>query len=986
MGLEVLRIDFKNKYIKIKILQMKTSTSEFDALLSSKLQEAAPSRGPPNRRHLTYEEKQIFLKRLKDCQVSTSNPIKTPVILSPDKSARDTCTSSLFKFIEGILDELMIPVNNAELFLEEYTSVVCEAFLRGKIASGANVGTIAVEAFANPISQGNFNTFHLAGFSKNSSQGISAFEELFTASKSKKTYSASIKFIKRLTSDEILIDKYREFVSIYASNVMSSIDVISVQTEMFTDGVERKIPNWYENYKRIYRELIPSHIWKSLDNSLSGKSLDISHILYIRLNLTIMYKSKISVRDIIKKVTKYKDCYAIYSPPMKASDDSFIELYLIPDITVIKGVKAMEKIDINIGNSDLELLYLYNTKISELSVCLIKGVINIDNIGVFNIPIINSIYQATEIKEILTESEIRDIPGLDGDMMLIKYNKKYMISNSITEEDVIGLLSLLKVDILRDFGTIISKNLKLRSGGYDIIVKYNKLNNLAVIKKKLGDLKDKVPYVTIQDLLKYKLGIIEDNKKIYIALRRILRKKNMDNPENISDWIESGQVVESMSTDTHRIYAIKINAKFDVKTLVSILSVIGFRSIDAYENILRQSSELFGYNILLEYDKRKNIDNILDVLGTNKDPVDYLTVDDISNYLLLLLKNGKKVESGEVLLYPKETMLETYSVIRMCETAGIKREKTSTEVTKKGKSTLLKVFDKEDVDPYGTTSDDIYEMSEIFGIECFRQVIRRMFIDLIKISDFVINTRHVDTVCDFMSRSGFITSISEKGMGYHHMGPTAQFAYTKPSKYIKKAGLYNVDDTLDNASSRITVGRRIKSGTSVMDIVPDPRREAILLKEMRDKKLIFSRSQTSTLISQLLSLSGDDTEESSGESRVVLLSKPTVASVEVITPDIQILSPISEDLEPSISIPDLDPVYSRELVEVTANLDVRPIICTPSMDSEKITVTGMTSDSTTEPIVSLPYIPTTIDIPLAVTTPSSLSITYAQNEDLSQYF
>jgi hypothetical protein len=90
--------------------------------------------------------------------------------------------------------------------------------------------------------------------------------------------------------------------------------------------------------------------------------------------------------------------------------------------------------------------------------------------------------------------------------------------------------------------------------------------------------------------------------------------------------------------------------------------------------------------------------------------------------------------------------------------------------------------------------------------------------------------------------------------------------------------------------------------------------------------------------------------------------------------------------EPVIYVPDLDPIYPRELIDVTSKMDVRPIICTPSLESEEITVTVVPTKSSTEPIVSLPYVSASSDIPLAVTSPGSLSIVYAQNEDLSQYF
>ena len=764
--------------------------------------------------------------------------------------------------VQILLSSLELPVGHATEFLDEYISTVADTYLRAKSDAGSNAGTIAVEAFAGPLSQSNFNTFHQAGFSKNTARAIDSFRQLFEASKSKKTYQAIIKFYERYTIEELVVDKVRDLVSVYASNILRDVEPISISGQMFAStsgGSGKHIPPWFETFRRIYSKKIPSNIWHNLELAFADQPSELDYALYAELNLTVMYRHRITVSDIIRRITKHKDCYVIYSPPINDPVNPRIEIYILPDVKEIKSVKAYEKVKGIIGNKDLQLLYFYNNKIPDLSLTVIKGIPGIDAVLPRDIPIINAIYHY----ELISNMSTLDIKGV-----AIKYNLKYMTKNSITEENLIKLLLILNIKIIDDYKSILNSRSEFK--GYDLLVSYDMETNKAEILEANKGVKDKIPFITVGDILRYKLKIISLEKKAYIKSQRELRK------------------VE-----------------------------------------------------------------------------------------------GTKVDKKFIRLYPPETELEIFSVIRLAETYGAKKDKTDPHIAQKEKSPLMRLFKRDDVDPYGCYSDDIYEVSGIFGIEACRHVLRGLFDDLIKQSDITINTRHIGLVCDFMTRSGFITSISEKGMVYHHMGPTAQFSYTKPSKYIKKATLYGADDQLENASSRITVGRRIKSGTSIVDIQPDPVREATLLKDIRSKKLSFDTSQTSTLINQLMNIT-------SGEG--LALATP----IRILAPRIEVFRPTEIRVtalpgileEGIIDMTDLDPIIPKENIQAASVLGIQPLECRPAIEDEGVTITLDRKDiPVTESISTpVPYVSTSQPPPLEVSVPTKLSVATSINPELDYLF
>jgi hypothetical protein len=839
-----------------------SSKDEFTLLYESVIPPVPSSK--KQRRHLTFQERESALRRIRYCIIPSG--IKTPVIISPDKDSQEDATESIIEWFDILFGSLEIPVDHATEFLEEYVDTVVSDWLKAKIEPGTNTGTSAVEAFANPISQANFNTFHTAGFSKNTARAIDSFRQAFEASKSKKTYQAVIKFYQRYTIEAIVIDKVRELVSVYASNVLRNVEPISISGEMFADtsgGSGKIVPSWLAPFRRIYAKKIPPNVWNSLDAALLGQPSELEYALYAELNLTVMYRHKITMNDVVKRITKHKDCYVIYSPPIDDPEIPRIEIYILPDVKEIKNVKAYEKVKGVISNKDLQLLYFYNTKIPDLAQTLIKGIAGIDVVIPRDIPIINAIYHYELVSNLLGDARLKS-SNLAPDTVVIKYNQKYMIKNSITEDDILKLLKVLGVQVVDT--NILGTYSEFK--GYNLLVTYDMKTNAADIIKVNGDVKDKVPFITVGDILRYRLKGISTDKKAYTKLQREVRKKESKRP-------------------------------------------------------------------------------------------------------------GKFVR-----LYRPETELEYLSVIRLAETYGAKKDKTDPQIARKEKSPLMRLFRLEDVDPYGCYSDDIYEMGGIFGVESCRHVLRGMFDDLIRQSDFVINTRHIGLICDFMTRSGFITSISEKGMAYHHMGPTAQFAYTQPSKYIKKATLYGAEDELENASSRITTGRRIKSGTSVVDIQPDPTREAQLLKEIRSKKLTFDTSQTSTLINQLMNITSGSTAEAA-TIKLVLPTARVIAPTEIKVTELPGI--LEGDI---IDMTDLDPIIPKENIQAAGELGVQPLECRPAVESEGVTINldrvGIpATESITAPV---PYVTTSQPPPLDLSEPTGLSIVPASNPDLDYLF
>lgn len=806
------------------------SVDPFKQLFERKTAETRSARqksseySPP--RHFTKDEIESFLNKLK---LSIGEiKMNIPIIISPDEYSKESATITMLNFVRDVLTGIKL-VPEAR---EDYFNTVIANFVKAKIEAGSNVGIIAVEAIAGPLSQGNFNTFHTAGVSKNTAQGISSFSEILELSRSKKRYSMLIKFYDNYTLNEILIDKFRDLVAVYVDNVIKSYEILSTSSELFMDDTERVVPPWYYLYSTIYSGEYPSKFWNELGSIFNdGEAIAFAWCLKLELDLDVMFQHNITSEDIVNIIREQTEsiCYIIYSPIIREDDEEKIVIYIFPDADKTLGIEPMKKL--NIDQSGSQLMYLNNVLIPAFNKYLIKGIQNIDYIYPQKISMINLIKDNLPVGRLISSEEFDDLGRLYGanivnNLYVVKFDENFVRSYGITDVNIVNFLeSIDTVKVFQNSKEIINMYKSLSS--YHMVVIINILEGIGS-----SPLKDKKDYITIGDLYRSAMKKVDEYRSNYIRERKEMRK---------------------------------------------------------------QRNSVF------------------------------------------------------VRLYPDETDLERYSIIRLVETDGIRKINVSKKSTT-SKSILIELYKRDDVDPYRTVSDDIYEMTELFGIEAGRITQFNELIRLAKASGFEVNTRHILLISDYITMKGFLTPITPKGMSYHQAGPTAQMAYEQPKKYIKNAALFGIEDTLDNTSALITVNRRIKSGTGIVMVRPDPEREQRLLKEIKKKNVRFTRNETSSIIQKMLDL---DEPEQLKPISIRLVNPIVIPDTPDSFPEINLLSEYSLG---TLDINILDPVISPELRMVSGEMSQLPINCRPSAETDAVTIESVSSNIPVADVTQVPYV------------------------------
>ncbi|XP_062563264.1 DNA-directed RNA polymerase I subunit RPA1 [Armigeres subalbatus] len=114
-------------------------------------------------------------------------------------------------------------------------------------------------------------------------------------------------------------------------------------------------------------------------------------------------------------------------------------------------------------------------------------------------------------------------------------------------------------------------------------------------------------------------------------------------------------------------------------------------------------------------------------------------------------------------------------------------------------------------------SNDIYAVSQIYGIEAAARVIVKEVQNVFKVYGITINPRHLLLVADYMTADGTFKPMSRKGME-SNVSPLQQISFESSIQFLKAAALKGIGDHLDSPSSRLIVGQLCKSGTGAFSV------------------------------------------------------------------------------------------------------------------------------------------------------------------------
>jgi len=188
--------------------------------------------------------------------------------------------------------------------------------------------------------------------------------------------------------------------------------------------------------------------------------------------------------------------------------------------------------------------------------------------------------------------------------------------------------------------------------------------------------------------------------------------------------------------------------------------------------------------------------------------------------MITLKLKGKEEEKGLNALYRmKEKAKEVYikGIKGVTQILPVKRKEEYIIIT--AGSNLKKVFELDFVDTERTTTNDIYEISEVLGVEAARQAIMDEVFKVIETQGLNVDIRHIMLVADTMTVSGEIKGITRYGVVSEKASVLARASFETPIKHVINAALKGEVDQLNSVVENVMLNQPVPVGTGLPGLI-----------------------------------------------------------------------------------------------------------------------------------------------------------------------
>ena len=154
----------------------------------------------------------------------------------------------------------------------------------------------------------------------------------------------------------------------------------------------------------------------------------------------------------------------------------------------------------------------------------------------------------------------------------------------------------------------------------------------------------------------------------------------------------------------------------------------------------------------------------------------------------------------------------------------VKREEEFVIIT--AGSNLADVLQLEEVDAYRTSTNNIFEIEQVLGIEAARQAIINEIFKVIESQGLNVDVRHIMLVSDTMCVSGTLKGITRYGVVSDKSSVLAMASFETPIKHIINAALVGEVDNLNSVVENVMINQHIPIGTGLPSLTVKPQKAA----------------------------------------------------------------------------------------------------------------------------------------------------------------
>ncbi len=252
---------------------------------------------------------------------------------------------------------------------------------------------------------------------------------------------------------------------------------------------------------------------------------------------------------------------------------------------------------------------------------------------------------------------------------------------------------------------------------------------------------------------------------------------------------------------------------------------------------------------IVEKKVRDLIDNISINLGENQlelELTDKRKVDKVAVRLKESLKNVEvKEKSGIVIIKSNPKAKEQVDIKKIREKVlsvdveGVKNV-SSAIVRRDGEEWIVstvgsnfeEVLKMQEVDSTRTTTNNIFEVENILGIEAARNAVMNEATTTLNEQGLDVDMRHVNIIGDIMTFNGTIESVGRYGVAGGKSSILARAAFEETIKHLVRASVRNERDEFRGIFENVMIGQVIPAGTGMFELLA--RRKEKAKKEKKD--------------------------------------------------------------------------------------------------------------------------------------------------------
>jgi len=226
----------------------------------------------------------------------------------------------------------------------------------------------------------------------------------------------------------------------------------------------------------------------------------------------------------------------------------------------------------------------------------------------------------------------------------------------------------------------------------------------------------------------------------------------------------------------------------------------------------------FTIEIKLDKEKMKDIEltigKVADAISKQLKGYNIKDKDD-----LIVLKSRSKEDSFNEVYKTKEKIkdLTIKGIKGIRQVLPVRREEEFIIIT--AGSNLADVLQLEEVDAYRTTTNNIFEIEQVLGIEAARQSIVNEIFKVIESQGLNVDVRHIMLVADTMCVSGTLKGITRYGVVSEKSSVLARASFETPIKHIINAALVGEVDNLDSVVENVMINQPVPIGTGLPNLV-----------------------------------------------------------------------------------------------------------------------------------------------------------------------